>query len=120
MRIKSKRFVEWFKTGLIVLLIASALLLGWQTKVFNEFFSAIPFFSNIAELVRGATSTGSTETGGASFTEATRPLVIVITNERGERYGARYDTGARNSVYDRTSSIMGEALGSASTPSEIN
>ena len=117
---KNKKFIEWIKTTLIVLLTASALLLGWQTKVFNDFFSVIPLFGNVAELVRGAAGAGSSEPGGVSFMEATRPLVIVITDEHGERYGAKYDTDERNSVYYRTSSILGDALGSASSPLEIS
>ena len=119
MDVKGKRLIEWLKTGLIVLLTASALFFGWQTKVFNDLFSVIPLFGNVANLVRGASGAGSAEPGRASFLEAARPLVIVITDEQGERYGVKYDTGERNAVYNRTSSILGDALGSASSSIEI-
>ena len=117
---KNKRLIEWIKTALIALLAASALFLGWQTGLFNDFFGAIPVFGNFAKLVKGAAGTGSSNPGGATFMEAARPLTIVITNEQGERYGVRYDTVARNAVYERTISILGETLGSASEPIEIS
>ena len=114
------RAVERVKTALIAFLILSALILGWQTKMFNEFFRSIPLFGGVAEFVRGTAGSGTPAAGGGSLIEAARPLSIVITNNDGERYGVKYDTAARNSVYERTSSIMGEALGSASEPSEIS
>ena len=116
---KRKMVLEWVKTALIVLLAASALLLGRQTELFTDFFSLIPVFGNVAKLVKGTAGTGSSNPGGASFIEAARPLTIVITNEQGERYGARNDILARNAVYERTVSIFGETLGSASEPMEI-
>lgn len=115
----SKRAIELIKTFLIILLTLSALLLAWQTRLFNEVFAAIPLYGNLVELVRGSAG-GVTEQGGASLKEAARPLSIVITNEEGGRFGLKYDTEARNAVYERTSIIIGEALGSASAPSEIS
>jgi len=115
---ETKRAGEWIKTALIVLLTVSALLLGWRTKLFNEFFSTIPFFGSFAELVKG--TTGTVESGGVTLKEAARPVCIVITNEKGYHYGVRYDTDTRNVVYNRISSIMGEALSSASAPAEIS
>ena len=118
--IKGKRVAEWVKTVLIALLTASALLLGWQTRLFNDFFSAIPLFGGVAALGRGSVGTGATESGGAALIEAARPLIIVITNEEGDRYGVKYDTLARDIAYDRTSGILREALGFASEALEIS
>ena len=120
MGVKGKRAFEWVKTALIVLLAASALILGWQTELFNDFLSVIPLFGNVAKLVKGASGPGSSNPSGVSFKEAARPLTIVITNEQGERFGVRYDTVLRNAVYERTVSILGETLGSASEPTEIS
>ena len=116
--IKNRKKTELFKSALILLLTVSALLLGWQTKLFNDFFGSIPLFGSVAELVRGTAST--VETNGAPIKEAARPLVIVITDEQGEHFAVKYDTDWRNAVYDRTSSIIGEALGSALMVSEIS
>jgi hypothetical protein len=115
---KAGRAAEWIKTALIVLLTASALLLGWRTQLFNDVNSTFPFFGSVAGLMRGTTGTG--EASGVALKEAARPLVIVITNEDGDRFGVRYDSDERNAIYDRTSSIVGEALGSASAPAEIS
>jgi len=113
-----KRIVEWAKTALIALLTASALLLAWRTGIFSEIIASIPFAGSVAELLGGAG--GAAESGGASIKEAARPLSIVITNEGGGRFGARFDTNERNAVYERTSSILGEALGSAAEPFEVS
>jgi len=102
----AKRAVEWTKTALIALLFVSAVLLGWQTGLSNDFFSPI------ADLVASTPEP-------VPATEAARPLVIVITDENGARYGIKYDTARRNSIYDSTRGIFGEALGSASLPVEI-
>ena len=115
---KPKRTAEWVKTALIVILTISALLLGWRTRLFNDFFATIPFFGSVANLMRG--TAGETETAGASIKEAARPICIVITNETGKHYGVKYDTDARNTVYDRTSSILSEALGSAAEPAVVS
>lgn len=115
---RTKTAGEKIKTGLIVLLSASALLLGWQTRLFNEFVSNISFFGNVAELMKGAS--GTVDSGGASLKEAARPVTIMITSGEGERYVVKYDTDARNAAYDRVSSIVGEAFGSAFAWSEIS
>ncbi|MCL2409974.1 MAG: hypothetical protein FWC96_10270 [Oscillospiraceae bacterium] len=113
---KSKKIAEWAKTVLIVLLSISALLLGWRTELFNDFFRAIPFFGNVAGLVAG----GAAEPGTGMILEAARPLAIVITDENGVRHGVRYDSVERNSVYDRTGSIFAEAIGTMAEPVEIS
>ncbi|MCL2125856.1 MAG: hypothetical protein FWH33_07725 [Oscillospiraceae bacterium] len=117
---RKKKIFEWAKTALIVLLVASALLMGRQIKLFSDFFGSIPLFGGVADLVRGASGTGSGGASGGTFKEAARPLAIVISNSDGERYGVQYDADARNAAYDRTSSILVEALGSASEAVEIS
>ena len=116
-KFRIKRIAEWAKTALIVLLTASALLLAWRTGLFRDFIGSVPFFGNVADLVRGAT--GAAEPVGTVIKEAARPLCIVITNEAGGRFGAKYDTDVRDAIYEMTSSIIGEALGSASEPAGI-
>lgn len=115
---KAKRALEWAKTLIIVLLSTSAILLAWQTGLFNDYLAALPLFGSVADLMRGAT--GVTEPGGAAIKEAARPFSIVITNEEGGRHGVRYDIDARDAIYESTSSILVEALGSASAPAEIS
>jgi len=105
------RRVEWAKTALIVLLVASALFLGWQTRLFNDMLRAMPIFGRATEFAVGLPEPA---------VAAARPLVIVITDEYGGRYGIRYDTARRNTVYNATSGILGEAIGSKSESVEIS
>ena len=115
---KLRRAAERIKAALIVVLTVSALFLGWQTGLVNDLLGSVPVFGSIAGLVQSTPPpTGS---GGMVAKEAARPLTIVITGEGGVHFGARYDTDLRNTVYDRTSSILGEALGSMAVPSEIS
>jgi len=109
---------EWIKTMLIVLLTVSALLFGWRTALFNDFFSAVPFFGNVADLMRSTPSDG--EPVEIEAKEAARPLSIVITNKNGERFGVRYNTIARNIIYDNVSDIISGAFASALTVSEVS
>jgi len=113
----SRRAIELAKTVLILLLSLNALFLAWQTGLFNDVFAAFPVIGNVIELVRGTTS--PVEVDGATIKEAARPMTIIITNEQGERFGVRNDTELRNFAYDRAISILGEALGSASSHSEV-
>lgn len=115
---KSKRAIEMTKTVLVLLLALNAAFLAWRTGLFNDVFTALPVVGNIVQLVRG--TTGAPEPAGTTIVEAARPMNIVITYEEGERFGVRSDLGVRNAVYDRASSIIGEALGSASTPLEVS
>ena len=115
---REKRVAEWMKTALILLLTTSALFLGWRTGLFNDFFRSITLFGSVADLMRG--TAGTAEFNGEQVKEAARPIVIAITNGEGERFGTKYDTDARNAAYDRTSSIIAEALGSAAMPKEIS
>ena len=112
------RAVEWAKTALIIMLTLSALLLGRQTRMFSDLFASIPIFGSVAELMRG--TAGSMQADGTAAKEAARPLSIAITYEDGGRFGVRYDTDTRNTVYNMTSGIIGEALGSSAKPFEIS
>lgn len=111
------RRIEHAKTVLIIILAVSAIFLGWQTELFNELFNSVPIFGSVAGLVKSTSGDGA---GSVPVKEAARPFCIVITGDEGWRYGVKYDTDARNAVYDRTSSILGEALGAAAEMLEIN
>ena len=115
---KFRNAAERIKTALIVVLTVSALFLGWQTGLVNDLLGSVPIFGSIAGLIQSTPPPAAS--AGAVAKEAARPLTIVITGEDGAHFGTRYDTGLRNTVYDRTSSILGEALGSMSAPSEIS
>ena len=113
----TKRTVERLKTIIIFVLLTSMVLLGWRTKLFNDFFSTINIFGTASKTSKG---TSKTEISRTTVREAARPLCVVITGADGGRCGIKYDTDARNAIYDRTCGIFGEALGSASNIAEIS
>jgi hypothetical protein len=114
---KAVRVREWIKTALIITLSISTVLLGWRTNLFDDIFYTIPFFGRFTNFVGGSPPE---ETTGVIGVEAARPISIVITFDDGERFGVRYETDVRNTVYDWTSSILGEALASAFAYEEIS
>ena len=111
-----KKIIEGAKTALIIMLTVSMIVLGGQTRLFSDVAASVPFFGNFTGLGRAEPTA---EPGETIVMEAARPLVIVITHEDGGRFGAKYDTDIRNEVYDWTSGIVGEALGSASAFEQI-
>ena len=112
-----RKIIEWAKTILIVILTISMVVLAWHTQLFDDVAASIPLFGNFAGLGRAVPAA---ELGETVVMEAARPLVIVITHDKGERFGAKYDTDIRNEVYDWTGGIIGEALGSAGAFEEIS
>ena len=106
-----RKVIEGLKTALILMLTISIIILGGQTQLFRDVAASVPFFANFTDMGRAAPTA---QLGETIVMEAARPLVIVITHDCGGRFGAKYDTDIRNEVYDWTSGIVGEALGSAS------
>ena len=117
----NRRVREWLKNGMIALLAVSAILLGRETGLFNDFISSIPLFDGVLGIFRSAAENedGSNPASGVILREAARPSCIVITQDGGLHYGVRYDTDEKDRIYERTSSIFGETLGSALAPEEI-
>ena len=120
---KSRRKIELVKTILIPVLIVSALFLGWRTDLFNTFFTSIPFFSSTAHFFAGlgGKAQPAAQPGGSAaiLQEAARPMGIVVTGDDGGHYGACFDLSALDDVYEGTSSIFGEAFGSAGAPESV-
>ena len=113
----NNRTLERVKTLLIIILLASSLALGWQTGLFSELSAYLPLFGGTSGF---RDTTGLAEKGSTVKKEAARPLYIVISNENGERCAVKYNTEMRNNMYERTSSIFSEALGSVSQLSEVS
>ena len=104
---------ESFKSAVIVLLIVSALFLGANTNLFGDFFSTIPVFDELSGWFSGK-KTVEAELPDSEITgEAARPLCIVLTNGEKRRYAEKYDFSGVDALYESTSGIIREALGSA-------
>lgn len=109
---KGLRLPEWVKNVLIAVLSLTAIYL----------FTLSPLYLNSP--LRGWTGRvfSSAEPGTAvsvSLTAAARPSRVVVTNGAG-RCGAQYDSAAVDALFDQTGALLGEALGSAGTPSSIS
>ncbi|MDR1589293.1 MAG: hypothetical protein LBS51_03785 [Oscillospiraceae bacterium] len=115
------RATEAVKSAVIVLLAVSALALGSYVEIFGDAGESVPFFSVFSGLLRsGLTDDGAGETVSETAVVGERPMCIVITNAYGERYGVKYDTAQLELLYGRTSSVLGEAFGSASDFAETD
>jgi hypothetical protein len=111
---RTPRAADAIKNAAIALLTASAILFGWRTT--SSGASGDPdALSGFFARIFGVSQTPGREGDGAREPAGERPSCIVITNESGERFGARYDAAQLELVYGRTSSVFGEAFGSASS-----
>lgn len=99
---------EHIKSALIVILLISAILLIWMSGMFTSLVGALVASPDPDSVI----PVGSTV--GTVSAESARPRMIVITDSDGMREVALYNSSERNALYDRTSSIIGEALGFAS------
>lgn len=113
---KGKRFsrlIEWGKTLLILLLAISAVYLMGQTQ----------FSDGMLESVRDRLSSAASngEEGLADHSKSTviRPVRLVMTLEGGQRYGVQYNQTESDSAFSSVSTLLAEALSSASTPQKI-
>ena len=119
---KPRKSIEHLKSALIVLLIISALFLGWGTDLFGDFFSAVPFFSNTAHFIQrilNGETLSKTELSNQSSTYLNRPPVLAVTNASGVHYGVKYGGGELTKLYDITRDLLEQALSNASEPSAV-
>ncbi|MDR0445610.1 MAG: hypothetical protein LBH17_01010 [Oscillospiraceae bacterium] len=100
---------EGEKTVLIVALLISAVLTARASGMFGDVIAAMT-----GALPAG--SVASADAGGTVSAEAARPYLIVVTGADGTRATAAYDDDARDALYEKTGSIMNEALASATEP----
>jgi len=118
-----KRYWETGKTVLIFLLIASAVFLAGKTGYFDEFIGSAPALSRISgwlDSLKSSAATPAPAGGELSFAEAAKPVYAVVTGIGGHHCGIKYDSAQLSAFYSDTSNILGEALGSSSSPQEIS
>ena len=116
----SRRLLESGKTFLIILLCVSALFLAGKTELFNDIKDSVPLFVSVDNWLN--TLGGSSEDqkdGAVAFKEASVPLYAAVTGLGGQHSGIKYDGKVLKYFYERTGSILGKALSSASSPEEI-
>jgi hypothetical protein len=111
---------ERLKNGLIAVLIISAVILGWQSRLFGNTSGEYSVFSDLLRQIGyGAPPEDSikTQTAGAA-----KPICIVVTKTDGGaalHYGIRYDMKELAAAYDKTLAVISNAFNTASAPDEI-
>ena len=100
---KRQRAVEAVKTFVIIGLIISAVLLTRETELFTSQLSVSYEMPEVQSKV--------------SIQDAL-PFVLAVTHSQGSRYAVKY--GEVRTVYERFSSLLGEALGSAGNTAVIS
>ncbi len=109
---KAKKWIEYGKNILIVLLIISALLLAAETGLFFNIVRGDEIKDTLSSFLKGETP--AVDMGSdAVYSQAAAPLAIVVTDESGAHHGIQYDGDALNVAYSRLAPTFGEALGSA-------
>lgn len=108
---REQKLRDWLRRGLIVLLLASALLLLRSTGYYDGFREMLVGQSERTETVSGAAPQASV---------SVLPVAVTVRGpDSGARYGAAYDGESTSAVLRRFSVDLGEALGSADNPTEI-
>lgn len=105
-----RRWIEWGKNLLILLLTVSALWLLSMTPLVQD--------SGLVGLLRP----GQTEGGDAdsvTLTAAARPSRMVVSTD-GEHYGVQYDQETVDDLFARLGSLLGDALVSSGQPARIS
>jgi hypothetical protein len=106
---------EALKTILIVVLIISAIYLGWGSRLFGNSSAEAGSFADLLRAL-SAEPAGGGAAGSDKAAAAGLPVAIALTGADGSRYGAKYDLSEISSAYGNTSAIFGQALGTAGPP----
>ena len=105
---RSRRWLEWVKSLLILFLTCSALFLAWKTELFQRFLP-----DNItADPVEPSAMVNS-------YTAAARPVSAAVTGGTGLVYGVAYDDAAMDELLEVFRPVLEEALGSAAADPHI-
>ncbi len=113
--------MESCKTLLIILLCVSALFLAGKTELFSSIKDSVPFFASVDSWIKSLGSTSETpKEGDVAFKEASVPLYAAVTSLGGQHHGLKYDGKVLKYFYERTGSIIGKAISSASSPEVIS
>lgn len=109
---KSRRWVEAFKTLLIVLLSLSALALLYMSPLVQG--------SGLSTLVQGnLTADGGSTVSSSGLTTAAIPARMAVGSTMG-LYGVQYDQGSVDTLFDLAGPLLGEALSAARSPSTLS
>ena len=105
---RKKRWIERIKSLLILLLIVSAAVLAWRTGLFPRMMPE-----------RAAPEPAEPTPGVSSYQAACDPICAAVTGVPGLVYGICYDDGSIKDVMREFRNVLGETLGTASDPVQV-
>lgn len=109
---KSRRWVEAFKTLLIVLLSLSALFLLYMSPLVQG--------SGLSSLVQGNLTADTDNTvSSTGLTTAAIPARMAVGSDMGF-YGVQYDQSSVDALFSLAGPLLGEALSAAKAPSTLS
>lgn len=111
---RKRRPLEWLKSLLIFLLTLSALYLAGRAFL-NPGAGAAGL---LGSLLPSPTLPTASQPGSMGQAEALRPVRMAVVNANG-RYAVQYDDAAVDALFQDLGDLLGEALGSASSPTQI-
>lgn len=102
------------------MLIISAVFLGWESRLFGNSSVKLSALFNLAEDGTAGYGNGDVQDSIKKAIGEPRPVSVAVTGSTGAHYGAKYRLDEIGLVYNMTAQIVGEALGSAQTPTKAD
>lgn len=110
---KSKK--EKIKNIVIILLVLSAVVLGWESRLFGNSSADVGISELLNRIFQGAGDENDKKAAGAVM-----PVCIAVTDSGGVHSAVRYDMAELCRLYDKTVPILSGALHASRPPSEID
>lgn len=111
MKHKKRRWLEWGKSLLIILLSVSAVFLIGRSPLVQS--------SGLAETIGGSRTDNDDSLGISTLAAAPIPIQMAVNTGQG-LYGVQYDQGAADTLFDQVSPLLGDALATAGQPETIS
>jgi hypothetical protein len=112
---RRKNRAERIKNIVILLLLVSAVFLGWESRLFGNTSVSLSVLTNPAEDKPAGSGSDEQPAGTKTIGEA-RPVSITVTDSTGAYYGVKYNLDDIDGIYENTVLIFQEALGTAQIP----
>lgn len=104
---------EKIKNIVIILLVLSTVILGWESRLFGNSSADAGFAELLNRIIQGPGDENDKKTAGAVM-----PVCIAVTDSAGVHSAVRYDMAELGRLYDKTVPILSGALRASRTPSE--
>lgn len=106
---------EKIKNIVIILLVLSTVVLGWESRLFGNSSADVGISELLNRIFQGAGDENDKKAAGAVM-----PICIAVTDSGGVHSAVRYDMAELGRLYDKTVQILSGALHASRPPSEID